>query len=113
MKIDGTEFIRRFCLHILPSRYRKIRTFGFLSNASKGTSIPRAREFLNVKHDQLLTRAERKEKAIIILFGNTKINQCPCCKKGIMEMKMTITRNRPPPKDILNKIKNQRKNKKT
>ena len=64
MKIDTTEFIKRFCIHILPSRYRKIRTFAFLSNASKATSIPIARKALHVKHDHLLTKAQRKEKAI-------------------------------------------------
>ena len=108
IKIDATEFIRRFCLHILPSRYRKIRTLGFLSNASKAKSIPIARKALRVKHDHLLTIAQRKEKAIENLFGNVNIHQSPCCKRGIMQMKIAITRNRPPPKYILEKIKNQK-----
>ena len=109
----GFEFIRRFCLHILPSRYRKIRTFGYLSNASKAKSIPIARKALRVKHDHLLTKAQRKEKAIENLFGNVNIHQCPRCKRGIMQMKIAITRNRPPPKYILEKIKNQKMNKKS
>jgi len=109
----GFEFIRRFCLHTLPSRYRKIRTLGFLSNASNAKSIPIARKALRVKHDHLLTTAQRKEKAIENLFGNVNIHQCPRCKRGIMQMKIAITRNRPPPKYILEKIKNQKMNKKS
>jgi len=105
MKIDTTEFIKRFCLHILPSRYRTIRTFGFLSNASKAKSIDIARKALHIKHHHLLTKAQRKEKAIEKLFGNVNIHQCPCCKKGIMQMKIAITLNRPPPKYILRKSK--------
>ena len=77
MKIDATEFVKRFCTHILPSRYRKIRIFAFLSNASKAKSIPIARKALHVKHDHLLTKAQRKEKAIEKLLGNVNIHQCP------------------------------------
>ncbi len=32
MSLDATEFLRRFCLHILPKGFRKIRHYGFLSN---------------------------------------------------------------------------------
>ena len=109
MVLGGVEFIRRFCLHILPPRYRKIRQFGFLSNASKAKSIAQARKSLGIKHIQLLTKAQRKQIAIERLFGNISKDQCPCCKKGIMKMKIAITRNKPPPKHIIDKIKRQSK----
>ena len=32
MTISATEFLRRFCMHILPKGFRKIRHYGFLSN---------------------------------------------------------------------------------
>ncbi len=31
MKLDGIEFLRRFCLHILPPRFRRIRHHEILS----------------------------------------------------------------------------------
>jgi len=71
----------------------------------KQKSIPITRNALRVKHDHLLTKAQRKEKAIEKLFGNVNIHQCPCCKKGIMQIKIAITRNRPPPNYILRKSK--------
>ena len=45
MTLDGVEFLRRFCLHILPPRFMKIRHYGFLSN--------RARAELKVQQAQL------------------------------------------------------------
>ena len=35
MTLDAEEFLRRFCMHILPQGFRKIRHYGFLSNRSK------------------------------------------------------------------------------
>lgn len=35
MTLDATEFLRRFCLHILPPRFMKIRHYGFLANRYK------------------------------------------------------------------------------
>ena len=84
MSLSGKEFLRRFCLHILPHGFRKVRQYGFLSNASKSKSLQEARLALGEKIKRLLTRKERKEKALQRLFGE-KENRCPCCKKGIME----------------------------
>ncbi len=107
MTLSGTEYLRRFCLHILPPNYRKVRYFGFIANATKAKSISIARQALKVKHHKLLNKQQRKQLALLRLFGTTDINQCPCCKKGRMEMIITINKNRPPPQHIITKIKNQ------
>ena len=107
MSLTGQEFLRRFCLHILPPRYRKVRYYGFIANACKTKNIKIARAALSVKNHTLLTKSERKELALIRLFGSKDLNQCPCCKTGSMQMIITINKNRPPPKHILSKIKTQ------
>ncbi len=43
MTLDFKEFVRRFCLHLLPKAFVKIRHFGFLSNQQRKTSIAQAR----------------------------------------------------------------------
>jgi predicted Zn-ribbon and HTH transcriptional regulator len=93
--IDGVEFIRRFCMHILPSGFRKVRQYGFTSNASKAKSINKARVALGQRIVILLTRKERKEKAKSRIFGQP--NQCPCCKKGEMVTIDTQEGNKDPP----------------
>lgn len=35
MTLEATEFLRRFCQHILPYRFTKIRHYGILSNRNK------------------------------------------------------------------------------
>jgi Putative transposase len=35
MTLDAEEFLRRFCLHILPPGFRKIRHYGILSSRAK------------------------------------------------------------------------------
>ena len=107
MRLKGTEFIRRFTMHILPPHYRKVRQYGLTSNASKAKSIALARKALGVKIKQLLTKSERKALAIFRLFGEVDIDTCPYCKKGKMQIIFGINKSRPPPPDLLQKIKDQ------
>ena len=46
MPLTLQEFVRRFCLHLLPERFVKIRHFGFLSNRQRQTRIAQARVLL-------------------------------------------------------------------
>lgn len=47
MTLDACEFLRRFMQHILPSRFIKIRHYGFMSNSNRKTKIPLCRTLLN------------------------------------------------------------------
>lgn len=84
MTLEGTEFLRRFCLHILPKGFRKIRQYGFLSNSCKAKSLAQARLALGERVKKLLTKKERKVLAIERLFKGHSQQECPCCKKGTM-----------------------------
>jgi hypothetical protein len=46
MTLPLEEFLRRFCLHILPPRFVKIRHFGILSNRDRPARIAQARVLL-------------------------------------------------------------------
>jgi hypothetical protein len=46
MTMDLREFVRRFCLHLLPKRFVKIRHFGFLSNRQRKLRVAQARALL-------------------------------------------------------------------
>lgn len=47
MCLELPEFIRRFCLHLLPERFVKIRHFGFLSNRQRHHRLAQARSLLS------------------------------------------------------------------
>src|SRR6266481_4859145 len=46
MTLAAKEFLRRFCLHLLPKAFVKIRHFGFLSNQQQKIKIAQARTLL-------------------------------------------------------------------
>jgi len=46
MTLSLEEFVRRFCLHILPPRFVKIRHYGLLANRDRPARIAQARAFL-------------------------------------------------------------------
>lgn len=75
MTLEGTEFIRRFSLHILPKRFVRIRHYGILSSTCKKSSIPKIKELLPKKN---VPKAESENGQIFI----PKI--CPHCKKDTM-----------------------------
>jgi Putative transposase/Transposase zinc-binding domain len=47
MTLDLREFVRRFCLHLLPQHFVKIRHYGFLSNRQRQTRVAQARRLLS------------------------------------------------------------------
>ena len=47
MTLAVGEFVRRFCLHLLPERLVKIRHYGLLANGHRQTRIARARALLS------------------------------------------------------------------
>lgn len=97
MTLKGDEFVRRFSMHIVPLRFRKVRQYGFLSNACRQKDINIARKALGVVHAKLLTKAERKAATIIKLFGVSESCQCKKCHVGKMITIEIIIPNKDPP----------------
>ncbi len=96
MALKGTIFLQRFCLHIVPDRFRKIRHFGFLSNSIKKKSLDLAKQALLNKHHNPLTKTECRAFAALLLFGRHS-DICPECQKGRMITVETLLPNKDPP----------------
>jgi hypothetical protein len=79
MTLDAVEFIRRFLLHVLPSRFVKIRHFGLLANRNRRQALALCRFHLNATaadSTELLTDQQR-----------SGLNRsCPRCKCGTMHV---------------------------
>ena len=50
--LQGTEFIRRFLLHVLPSGFMKIRHYGFLANRFRNKKLAHCRDLLGISAEQ-------------------------------------------------------------
>jgi len=94
IKLSGVEFLRRFCLHILPLRFVKIRRYGIYSSRHRA---------LNKKKENRMTIKQKEEivsERILRLTG-FDIYLCPSCKKGRLHTIETIPRNRSPTAIVL------------
>ena len=88
-KLSGVEFLRRFCLHILPSRFVKIRYYGILSSRQKDQLRP-----LQAKKPEMKVKETLQER-ILRITGFDRY-QCPFCKTGIMHTIELLPRIRSP-----------------
>lgn len=92
MTLEAFEFIRRFLLHILPNNFVKIRHYGLLSNRNRKTKLRRCREIFGVgsNREQQSTESESWEELLFELTGIDP-HLCPCCKKGRMVTRETLS----------------------
>ena len=92
MTLDATEFIRRFCLHILPPKFMKIRHYGFLASRVK----PRLRMYQMQMGITVQNLVVPTTKEIIKSKLNFDVEACPCCKTGKMIRILSFEANAPP-----------------
>ena len=52
MPLEGSEFVRRFLMHILPQGFMRVRHFGFLANRCRAMRLKQIRHALNVAEEQ-------------------------------------------------------------
>ena len=96
--LEAVEFLRRFCLHILPKGLHKIRYFGYFANRHRQVKLALCRRLLGQRAETLVTNAmavgagtpEPDCKVTRIEPGDT----CPVCQKGRMELIETYYRHR-------------------
>jgi len=72
--LDGVEFVRRFLLHVLPQRLRKVRDYGLYAPANAKLRLPRARSLIAAKASATQPTPEDPPE--------TKREACPSCKQG-------------------------------
>lgn len=82
MKLSGAEFLRRFCLHILPRGFRRIRHYGILASRGKAAALAAARSSLGAAAPPQRARAELKELLLEQWFGPAP-GPCPHCGSGL------------------------------
>lgn len=86
MTLDGTEFLRRFCLHIRPKGFRRMRHYGILSNALKTAALEACLQSLRPK-DPPKPKKDKKQlrqEALQRLWKDRDPDLCPCCQSGRM-----------------------------
>jgi hypothetical protein len=75
--LAASEFIRRFCLHVLPTGLMRIRHFGFLASRCKTAMLAQCRQALGVPKPQPQP-AKTAAQWMLALTG-VDIEACPRC----------------------------------
>jgi hypothetical protein len=78
MKLSGVEFLRRFCMHILPKGFVKIRRYGLYSSRIRTLEKKQIDKMIVPEHPKETTR-ER-----LIRLTGFDVCLCPFCKKGTL-----------------------------
>ncbi len=79
MALPIPEFIRRFLLHVLPSRFHRIRHYGLLANGGRAENLARAHELLQVPAPQDKPDPDTETDDPGTNAGQTLKQPCPCC----------------------------------
>lgn len=89
MMLPCQEFLRRFCLHILPRRFVKIRHFGMLANRDRSANITHARARLA----ELAEKPEEAQKTVLTMKPvETPPLVCPHCGRPTLLLIRVIDR---------------------
>jgi hypothetical protein len=78
--IDGTEFVRRFMQHVLPTGIKRIRHYGVLASSCKGKKLKAAR--LALQMPTLNPQALESAQAFMARVLRMDVGLCPVCKVG-------------------------------
>jgi hypothetical protein len=93
MTLSLEEFLRRFCLHILPPRFVKIRHYGLLSNRNRPARIAQARALLAKTS---APSDEPKEAVLTIQPVEPPPLVCPYCGQRALVLIAVIDRPKAP-----------------
>jgi len=95
--LTGAEFLRRFCMHILPRRFVKIRRYGIYNHTTKRNLELQFKpeEKADIISAEMKPKKETAQERLYRLTG-FDVYQCPKCKKGKMYRIRELPRIRSP-----------------
>ncbi|MCK5102962.1 MAG: transposase, partial [Cyclobacteriaceae bacterium] len=96
--LEGVEFLRRFCMHILPRRFVKIRRYGIYNHTTKRNlklQFKEEEEKADIGVTETKPTRETAQERLYRLTG-FDVYQCPVCKKGRMHTIRELPRIRSP-----------------
>jgi Putative transposase/Transposase zinc-binding domain len=89
LRLDGTEFIRRFIMHVLPFGFRKLRHYGILGSRNKKSKLLLCRKLTGSL--KFKSRFENMSNAeILFAIKGIDVTKCRICGKGRLVTLQTL-----------------------
>lgn len=83
MRLSTAEFIRRFLMHTLPSRFVRIRYFGLLANRHRDARLDKCRSLLGVAPEP--ESSDQDTETLADTPGESPpVETCPACRLGTL-----------------------------
>jgi len=84
MTVTIAEFIRRFTQHILPERFTKIRTYGYLANRNRHNRINEVLQKMKLPLHAGLVKIPIAVR-LLEQYG-IDMKECPACKNKTLQL---------------------------
>jgi hypothetical protein len=85
MTLAGTEFLRRFLLHVLPTGFHRIRYYGLLGHRHRTEQLARCRRLLDMPPASAPTPdAASDHRDRVEALTGVSLRRCPICREGHM-----------------------------
>ena len=98
VRLAGVEFLHRFCMHILPKRFVKIRRYGIYNHTTKRNLKLQFEPEKSIIEKEA-PKQEKSQEQIKRLTG-FDMAQCPKCKTGRMVIVRELPRIRSPARPL-------------
>ena len=83
MRMSAMKFISRFLMHVLPSRFLRIRHSGFLANRCRKEQLELCRRLLGVPSScDASEPSEPSDQETVVCDDDERPLPCPTCKAG-------------------------------
>lgn len=79
MRLSGVEFLCRFCMHILPSGFMRIRHYGWMANRNRKQNVSRCRRLLG---QSILVQQPEHVIVADAIENDSNSATCPICREG-------------------------------
>ncbi len=80
LSLPGTEFVRRFLMHVLPPRFVKVRYYGYLATRNKKTKLALCRKLTSSATYKPKFEGLSSLEVLSLLLGRD-VTKCPVCQK--------------------------------
>ena len=98
MSLEGTEFLRRFLLHVVPKGFTRVRHFGFLANRVRKAKLAKCRALLGAAAVSLPALPDDDDVTLDRVEGDIASTAepprsprlCPTCGVGLLVLIATL-----------------------
>jgi hypothetical protein len=96
MSLELGEFVRRFCLHVLPERFVKIRHYGLLGNRGRAQRLQRVRTLPGMAPGPEVQEVVEPQPDKGLASGSEPRLCCPFCGRPTLILLGSVPPERPP-----------------